>query len=64
MKRILSIILASVMLFGCLVTGVSAEDIYLNLPPVNQTITLCEEEAKKAACCDLTECAMGNGGSL
>ena len=31
MKRILSIILASVMLFGCLVTGVSAEDIYLKL---------------------------------
>jgi len=31
MKRIISIILASVMLFGCLVTGVSAEDIYLKL---------------------------------
>ena len=41
----------------------TAEDIYLYLPPVNQTITLCEEEAKKAACCDLTEFA-GHGRSL
>ena len=30
----------------------TAEEIYLYLPPVNQTITLSEEEAKRTAMCD------------
>ena len=36
----------------------TAEDIYLYLPPVSKTITIGEEEIKKAAgwCCDYCAC--------
>ena len=45
----------------------SAEDIYLYLPPINQTITLMEEDARKAAgACDVCQgaCESHGGGGL